>query len=96
MIRGNDQSLVKIDRSIPLWGILSVCALLAGNGVTTYFGFQKWADATAENTQELKRLSGIVSAMDVRYAEMNARLQEHERRLNEIGARVMMVEQQRK
>ncbi len=48
---------VKITREIPLWGILSVVAILGGQAVSTYYGQQQLTEKVTLLTTEVRTLS---------------------------------------
>ncbi len=90
MQRATDQNAgpVKIVREIPLWGIISVALALMGQGLLMWTGQREQAvrletmnNSLGEFTAELKALNTRAAANEVRNAERDAQIKDHERRL---------------
>ena len=56
---------VKIVREVPMWGLLSVIATIAGAGVSMYFGQQQQAANMAQLTVEVRALTKASQQADI-------------------------------
>lgn len=74
-------------RRIPDWAFVAIVLGLLGQAMVLYAGFTKWADATLQNTLELKALTVAINTMQIGNAGRDAKLAELERRIGLIEAR---------
>jgi hypothetical protein len=87
---------VKIVREIPLWGIVMLAMALLGQALLMWRGQSEQAlrletmtEKLTEFTSELKALNTRAGANEVRNAERDAQLKDHERRLLLLEAQEM-------
>lgn len=85
--RGGDTTISKITRTVSAGWLFSIVVSMVGWGVSNYFAFMKWADATDRNVTELRRLSVQMNAKDVKDEGITTRIAEHERRIGVLEAK---------
>lgn len=86
--RSDDDEKTQIVRNFPNWGVITFLVILLGQVMVFYAGLTKSADATQQNTIELKALTTAINAMQISNAGRDAKTVELERR-------IMVLEQRR-
>lgn len=86
-VRGDDTTIGKITRTVSAGWLFSIVVSVAAWGISNYFVFMKWVEATERNVQELKKLSAQMNAKDVRDEGIVTRIAEHDRRIGVLETR---------
>jgi hypothetical protein len=79
---------IKVNREIPLWGLICVIAVIAGQAVTLWFGQQRQAEVLNEMSAQVRQMSLDLGARNLKDVEHDLRLADHERRLLASEARL--------
>jgi hypothetical protein len=79
---------IKVNREIPLWGLICVIAVIAGQAVTLWFGQQRQAEVLSEMSAQVRQMSLDLGARNLKDVEHDLRLADHERRMLAAEARL--------
>jgi len=79
---------VRIDRTIPLWGLLTMLLVAGGSAVTSYFEQRQTSEAVREIKVDMKTITTLHGQLLVKDAA-------HGAELRELRRRVEMLEQRR-
>jgi hypothetical protein len=89
--RSGDNEGIRIDRTIPLWGILGLSGAIVGQAALVWSGqreqaieMRHQAQKIQELTVEVKSLSAQLSGKDAKDLEQDARLSDMGRRIDAI------------
>lgn len=90
--RASDQTeTVHIDRKIPLWGVLGVMAMIAGQAIMLYITQREQGTSLAqlvtqniELAAQVKELRGEISQRNLKDVERDLRMSDFERRIRNL------------
>lgn len=80
--------IVKITREIPLWGILSVVGVLAGQAISTYYGQQRLAENVEKLGVEVRALTAEVNKLNLTQVGMQVQISDLQRRMQIVEQQV--------
>jgi len=86
---------ITIDRKIPLWGILGVCATIIGQAALVWSGQREQAVEMRHQAEQIKALALEVKGLGAQMATKDGKDIEQDLRINELSRRVLVIEGER-
>lgn len=91
MHRIDDPAPIRIVREVPLWGIVIMLFSIVAQAVSLFYAQQSQGESIqrmtvriVELTSEIRQLSVSANVKDIKDAEHDFKLQDHERRLANV------------
>ena len=86
------QQIVRVNREIPLWGILTMLGLAVVPAVNTYYSNKAQGEQLAAVAADVRAIQSDVNKAVVQNAEVRFRLDDYLRRLQNLEANVITLQ----
>lgn len=83
---------VRIERTIPLWGIIGLVLTIAGQGILVWNGQEKQAVQMANQSEKIKEMSLQLNAIAERQSTKDMKDVEQDLRITDLSRRLIVLE----
>lgn len=83
---------VRIERTIPLWGIIMLIVTILGQGILVWNGQEKQTIQMANQAEKIKEMSLQLTSIAERQATKDMKDVEQDLRITDISRRLILVE----
>jgi hypothetical protein len=90
--RSTDDPLVRINREVPLWSLLTGLALVAAQAAALYYNQQSQTELLKGQAETIKELSRTVTDLSSRIQKVNLDNVRYEFQIQDLDRRVQAIE----